>query len=208
VHGWGGSPNEIFYQLIKRELELSGWKVFPLKMPNPDNPQIDPWVSTLTKNVSDPDKETYFYGHSVGCQTILRFLQDLPDNTEVGGAIFSAPWFHIKSETYEMEGEEETEAIVKPWLESRPDFNKIKTHCKKFIAIFSDNDPYVPLSDKDIFEKELNAKTLVEHNKDHFPGSDSGAVLDGIEEISRLQEPSQVSVLGGDQESDNFKEDS
>lgn len=185
VHGWGGSPNEIFYQLIKRELELSGWKVFPLKMPNPDNPQIDPWVSELSKAATNPDKDTYFYGHSVGCQTILRFLQALPDNTEVGGAVFSAGWINIKPETYEMEGEEETKEIVTPWLEAQLDFKKIKQHCKKFTAIFSDNDPYVPLSDKDIFEKELSAKTSVEHNRDHFPGTDSGAVLDGIVEMSR-----------------------
>jgi len=185
VHGWGGSPNEIFYQMIKRELEVERWKVFPLKMPTPDKPEIKTWVSTLKKAVDNPDKETYFYGHSVGCQTILRFLQALPDNTEVGGALFSAGWINIKPETYKMEGEEETKEIVKPWIESPIDLAKAKQHCKKFIAIFSDNDPYVPLSDKDIFENELKAKTLVEHNRDHFPGTDSGAIMDGIEEMSR-----------------------
>ena len=43
---------------------------------------------------------------------------------------------------------------------------------KKSIAIFSDNDPLVPITDSKIFEKELGAKIIIENNKGHFSGSD------------------------------------
>lgn len=48
-------------------------------------------------------------------------------------------------------------------------WKKIKTNCKKFVAIHSDNDPYVSLHyGKDIFKNKLNASVIIEHNKGHF----------------------------------------
>ena len=58
--------------------------------------------------------------------------------------------------------------ILKEWLETPIDLNKAKTRCNKFVSIFSDNDPIVPLSDKNIFEKQLDAKIIIEKGKGHF----------------------------------------
>jgi predicted alpha/beta hydrolase family esterase len=66
-----------------------------------------------------------------------------------------------------METEEE-KIIAKPWLETPIDYEKIKNNIPKITAIFSDDDPDVDISDKELFEKYLNAKTLVEHEKGHF----------------------------------------
>ncbi len=48
------------------------------------------------------------------------------------------------------------------------DYEKIKASCKKMIAIFSDNDPYVPVSDAELFRERLNAEIIIEHDKKHF----------------------------------------
>jgi len=50
------------------------------------------------------------------------------------------------------------------------DFEKIKLHCSKFVAIHSDNDPYVALRYGEIFREKLNAKLIVKHNMNHFSG--------------------------------------
>ena len=39
------------------------------------------------------------------------------------------------------------------------------------MAIFSDNDPFVPLNDSKIFKNKLNAKIIIEHKKGHFDPS-------------------------------------
>lgn len=181
-----GTPTEPRYQETKKEIEPQGFEVNVLAMPNPEEPEISSWVSTLSQAVGKPDEETFFLGNSVGCQTILRYLESLEEDTKVGGAVFSAGWVNLLPEALE---DEEDAAVAEPWLETPPNFNKVTTHTNKFTAIFSDNDPYVPLTDKDIFKEKLDAKIIVENNKDHFPGYDKGenymVVVEEILEMSK-----------------------
>lgn len=179
IHGWDGYPDEGWFPLLKKDLEQKGFQVIIPSMPDPANPKIDSWVPYLTKIVDMVDENTFFVGHSIGCQTILRFLEKLSPGKKIGGAIFVAGWFTLKN----LETDEEKN-IAKPWLETPIDLEKVKFHTNKFITIFSDDDPVVPISNKELFEKHLGAKTIVEHNKGHF-GDDSGIkelpiVLDAI----------------------------
>ncbi|MCH9029045.1 MAG: alpha/beta hydrolase [Bacteroidetes bacterium] len=63
--------------------------------------------------------------------------------------------------------------MIRPWFETPINFEKIKNTTKNFIAIFSDDDEYVPPENQTTYKKELGAKIIVEHNKGHF-GGDSG----------------------------------
>ena len=167
IHGWSGYPNEGWFPWLKRELEKRKFGVEVPAMPNPDCPKIDTWIPFLNKLVKEPDLDTYFVGHSIGCQTILRYLEKLEDEIKIGGCVLVAGWFGLNNLT------EEEEIIAKPWLNTNLDFGKIRKTTKNFVAIFSDNDPVVPLTDsKILLEKNLCAKTVIEHNKGHFSGSD------------------------------------
>ncbi|MBU1103954.1 MAG: alpha/beta fold hydrolase, partial [Nanoarchaeota archaeon] len=152
IHGWGGSPNEAIHKYLKRQLEAQGFNVQVPEMPNTEAPEIKTWIDHLKDLAPNPDKETFFIGHSVGCQTILRYLEKLPETTKVGGVVMIAPWMHLLDTAYE--NPEEEKEIAKPWLETPIDWEKIKSRTDHFVAIFSDNDFCVPLSDKEIF-KEL-----------------------------------------------------
>lgn len=167
IHGWGGYPEEGWFPWLRRELENKGFDVHVPKMPSPEEPKIDPWVSHLSRAVRSPDEQTYFVGHSIGCQTILRYLEGLPVGVKVGGAVFVGGWFVLS----DLETEEE-KVIGKPWVETPIDFNKVKSHTENFRAIFSDNDYVIPIENKGMFEERLGAKTILEHNKGHFTGSD------------------------------------
>lgn len=163
IHGWGGEPNSNWHPWLKKELEKNNFKVEVPAMPNTDEPEIKSWVSKLSEVVGKADEETYFIGHSIGCQTILRYLEGL--KSKIGGVVFVAGWFNLTKEA--MPGEEE-EKIAKPWIETPINIEKVKKACNKIIAIFSDNDPYVDLEEnKTAFEK-LNAEIVVEKNKGHF----------------------------------------
>ena len=174
VHGWDGYPEEGCFPWLKSELEKKGFTVFNPTMPEPLNPQIDAWVSFLKKQVGVPDENTILLGHSIGAQTILRYLESLHGNEKVGGAVFLAGWIHLTDKAYEDPGDVE---IAKPWLETPLDWDKIKSRSGKFVGIFSDSDPLVPISDSEIFREKLGMIIVTEHNKGHFSGSD------GIKEL-------------------------
>jgi len=167
IHGWGGYPEEGWFPWLKKELENRNFQVQVPAMPNPEQPKIEEWVSFLEKLVGEPDKETFFVGHSIGCQTIIRYLETLSENIKIGGAIFVAGWVNLVN----LSSEEKK--IVEPWLKTPIRWDKVIRHTNNFVAIFSDNDPLVPLTDSEIFKEKLGAKIIVEHEKGHFSGSDN-----------------------------------
>ncbi len=169
IHGWGGSSGEGWFSWLKRNLEKQDFKVYVFNMPDSNNPKIEAWVKYLEENVKDVDKNTFFIGHSIGCQTIMRFLEKLPKHLEIGGCIFVAGWFNLKVESYESE---EERIIAKPWINIEIDFSRITQHTNKFLAIFSDDDLFVPLTDIKLFKERLNAKTILLKNKGHFDNAE------------------------------------
>jgi len=164
VHGWDGSPNEPLNQWLKKQLEEKGWEVEIPKMPNPEAPTIEGWVSKLYDY--SIDENTYFIGHSIGCQAIMRYLDRI--DGKVGGLIFMAPWTQVQG----LEKEEGSQEIAAPWLETSIDFDRVKEKTNKIVCIFSDNDPYVPLTEKEVFELMLDAETVVLEKKGHFTEED------------------------------------
>jgi predicted alpha/beta hydrolase family esterase len=163
VHGWGGRPDAGWLAWLNKEVSSRGYEFISLNMPDPENPKIVEWVSYLDKQVKNPDKNTYFIGHSIGCQTILRYIEKLPEKTKIGGAIFVAGWLTLNLET------KEEEKIAKPWLQTPINFNKIKGKIGKSMALFSSDDPYVPLLENSGFFKEkLGGKIIIEKNKGHY----------------------------------------
>ncbi len=166
IHGWTGTPQNDWLPWLKKELEKRNWKVVVPEMPNTDAPAIEEWISHLQKVVKELDQNVFFVGHSIGCQAVMRYLltQDKP---KVGGLVCVAGWFTLKN----LESEEEQ--VAKPWLEKPIDFKRVKKAIKKIIAIFSDNDPWVPFTENtSLFKKRLGAKIIKLHHKGHFSQDD------------------------------------
>jgi len=182
IHRWDGNPEEPMHVWIKKTLEAKGFDVFVPKMPNPSKPKIKPWIKKIEETVGKSNKEDIFIGHSVGCQAILRYVEKLYKNEKVKKIIFIAPWMYLDKQTIEEEGEEVIE-VAKPWMNTPIDFEKVKTHCNEFIAIFSDNDPYVPLYNIDIFRKNLNSEILILNKRGHFDPSHN---IDKLPEILKF----------------------
>ncbi len=162
IHGWGGSSEGGWFDWLKKELPKYNVKVYAFDMPNTDHPKIEEWVRYLEENVKNIDEETYFVGHSIGCQTIMRYLEKLPKNKIVRGCVFVAGWFNL------INLSKEEMSIAHPWTTTKIDFNRIKRHTDNFLCIFSDNDEVVPLSESETFKKELNAKIIHKKKMGHF----------------------------------------
>jgi len=184
VHGWGGNPSGDWFPWLKEKLEADSIKVVVPEIPNSFNPTINNWVSALANAAGNIDENTILVGHSIGCQTILRFVEKLPENTRVGGIILVAAWLHLTDETWD---EEYTKEIAKPWLETPIDFEKIKSHAKNIICIQSEDDPYVPVADAEIFEEKLGAKIIFLKNSGHIAAEDGVTALpEVIEAINSI----------------------
>ena len=165
IHGWEGYHEENWFPWLKHELETRGFEVHVPQMPEADSPRIENWVPKINEVVGVPDEETYFVGHSMGCQAVVRYLETLPEEVKIGGAVFVAGFFKRLTGLGE---EPNFEEIEKHWLGVPPDLKKVKNHLNKSVAIFSDDDPYVPSDNQDDFRDKLGSKIIIQHKMNHF----------------------------------------
>ena len=168
VHCWDGSMDDGWYPWLDKELSNEENKVYRFNMPDTANPKINEWVSYLDSRVEILDDKTYFVGHSIGCQTIMRYLET-KDVTKIGGILFVAPWLDLLD--YAV-CDPESYDTAKPWLTEKIDFEKVKKFTDNIHCIFSSDDYFVSIEQKDKFEKFLNAKTIVVDNKGHISQDD------------------------------------
>jgi len=169
VHGWEGRPDNHWFPWLLWELKARGFDVYSIPMPNPDNPKLAEWLATIKAIVVRPDKNTYFVGHSLGCLAILRYFEKLPKLSQIGGAVFVAGFI----------GDINIPQIEE-FYAAPLDIEKAKSHCKKFVTIFSDDDTYVPMERSIEFGKALGAKAIMERGKGHFSKNEGVTALPSV----------------------------
>ncbi len=157
IHGWGGDPGSNWFPWLKEMLEKRGMEAVVPRMPDSENPKLAAWLETLRKAVGGPDAETFMVGHSLGCITILRYMQGLGDEDKIGGAVLVAGFTEDLG----------IKQIVN-FLDGPVDWKRINARCKRFVAIASDNDGYVPLRQSEILKEKLGAKVLMQQGMGHF----------------------------------------
>lgn len=165
IHGWDGYPEEGWRPWLKVKLEKEGFKVLVPLMPDTSTPTLEKWLPFLSKTVGDPDSQTFFIGHSLGCITILRYLEALTSNQSVGGAI-SVAGFGYDLEYKRYKGE------LSSFFKTPVDWEKIKKHCKKFVVIHSSDDPWVPVKHAEYLKEKLHAKSIIQNGMSHYSGDD------------------------------------
>ena len=159
IHQWEGYPEYCWYPQTKKELEQKGFKVILPLIPNTNKPKLSEWLPFLKKVIGKPDKDLYLIGHSLGNPTIFRYLESLKGKEKIGGAVLVAGY------SDDLGYKELTNYFKTPI-----NFNKVRAHCKKFVAIHSDNDPYVLLSYGEEIKEKLGAELIIKHNMGHFSG--------------------------------------
>mgnify|MGYP003393947433 CR=1 FL=1 len=176
---FGGSPNEPWFIWLKEALELHGFIVVVPKLSNTFKPKIYDWIKSINNAVLELNEDTYFVGHSLGCLAIARYLEGLSAGVKIGGVVFVAGFIKRLLEIQNKDID-----VVKEWIESPLDLAQVKTHFKKSVAIFSDNDPYVALEENVEFKNKIDSQIIIEHNKGHFTLEDGvtnlPVVLDAI----------------------------
>ena len=157
IHGYTGHPNTNWFPWLKKELEKLNILAIIPEMPNAENPQLSEWLPYLQLQVSLPDKDTYFVGHSLGCITILKYIESIPENTKVGGALlvagFASPIHFSELDNF---------------FSAPLNDNKIKENILKIININSDNDNHVPFIQAEEIRDRFNSELITIHNGGHL----------------------------------------
>ncbi|MDO8463470.1 MAG: alpha/beta hydrolase [bacterium] len=161
IHGWEGNPEEGFFPWLKSQLEAQGFVVDVPAMTPADAPTLAGWVPQLAGVVGVPTPDTYLIGHSVGCITILRYLEGLDAGEQIGGVVLVAGF---------------TDALgyaeLASYFTTPINWDRIQARVVSgFVALHSDDDAFVPLTHGAVFKKRLGATIITLHSKRHFEGS-------------------------------------
>jgi len=170
VHRWEGSSQDDWRLWLKDELKRLGYEVIVPDMPDTDVPVIEKWVNKLSEVVGVLDEDVYFIGHSIGCQTILRYLETI--ETPVGGALFVAGWFNLEN----LE-DDDVKEIAKPWIETPINIEKIKKVLPKSTLLISKDDPYGAFDENVAKFSTLLSKVCVYEHAGHFTNSIEPEIL-------------------------------
>ena len=181
VHCWGGTKEDGWYPWLDKKISNMDNEVIRFNMPNTANPIINDWVETLDSIVDKIDEHTFFIGHSIGCQTIMRYLET-KNVKKIGGILFVAPWLDLLPKAIE---DEKSYNIAYPWINTPIDFNKIKRITNNINCIFSNDDYFVSLEQEKEFRDKLDADTIIVSNKGHISQDDNVYELQEILDLSK-----------------------
>ncbi len=126
LHGSGNGP-DMWLPWLKKELENRGNEVWMPHMPVSEKPDIQKQLPFLLES-SEITPGSILIGHSAACPVILGLLQTI--DFKIRKAVLVAGYYHKTDDD-----------ISKSWP-SIYEFKKIKSHCKDFLFIVSDNDPW------------------------------------------------------------------
>lgn len=164
---------------LAKELENCGFEFIVLAMPNPTYPEIKIWLNYLVEQNFKIDQDTYFVGHSLGCITIARYLEKLPEKSVAGGCVFVAGFCSFPKIP-----------ILEDFCSLPLDFSKVKKHAREFVMIISDNDRVIPKPYSEELAEKVGARIETEHKMGHFVTGTKKipSILNSILEMDQMRE--------------------
>lgn len=163
IHGYAAHPSDHWFPWLQSEAEKNGFATSVIEMPNPDEPAIEDWLKTLKEQIpNDTDDNTYFVAHSLGCITLLRHLESLPEGTKIGGYILVSGF---SSELPIL-------PQLAPFTEQPLDLQRLKAMTKSKVVIGATDDRIVPISLIRSLATDLDAQFIETESGGHFLASD------------------------------------
>lgn len=166
LHGTSNTVHDNWFPWLKEELVKKGYKAWIPSLPGADRPNIERYNNFIFPKWKF-DKESVLIGHSSGAVAILGILENLPEGVVIERAIFVAGL----KDNEDLKWEALDELFTKPF-----EWEKIKSHCKKFIILHSDNDPYATLSHAQHLAEKLKGDLVIFKDQKHFSVTTMGEV--------------------------------
>jgi len=163
VPGYGATPRSDWFPWLSRSItEGFGIPTATIRMPTPKIPRLAKWIQAIKSQSGNIDQDTYFIAHSLGCITLLRFIETLPADTQIGGVIlvscFDEPLRLLP--------------IVNSFTAVRPDYGGIVGRIGKALVISSTSDILVPMRLSEKVRDSLSAEYMQIPDAGHFSSFD------------------------------------
>jgi predicted alpha/beta hydrolase family esterase len=172
VPRWSGGPDSDFYPWLRAQPGVRA-RIGELLSPaiaQPGQPTIAAWVESLQQSTAGSDLgSTYFLGHSVGCQAVLRFLEQSSDNARVAGVLCVAGWWTV----------DRPWDSIRPWIETPMDLDRVRRVGQRFSVLLSDDDPFTAdwRENERQWRERLGADVRCVPGGKHFNAAEEPAVL-------------------------------
>jgi predicted alpha/beta hydrolase family esterase len=159
VHGWGANPIDNWFQKEKGLLEKRGYKVLIPQMPHIFLPEEAAWVAEIIK--LRPNKDTIFIAHSLGCPTVLRYLEEAAEG--VDKVFLVSPFSSDLDNKFEA---------IKHFVDRPFDWRRIKSNANNIFVYAQTGDVIVPQKFSDEVAQYLRVKPNIVEGADHFATMD------------------------------------
>ena len=158
VHGYTASSTQNWFPWLREKLGERGVRTVVLDMPDSSAPRKDKWDSWLDQHIEEYDEETVFAGHSLGCVSLLRFLNRQDEARKVRGIVLVSGFTEPVP----------TLPMLNPFLEDPINSTKIIRMAKCRTAFTAPNDRIVPSVYTERMAKILAAELRSIENGGHF----------------------------------------
>jgi predicted alpha/beta hydrolase family esterase len=156
IHGYTASSQANWFPHFKDELKSDNIDVIIPDMPDSCKPQCNEWLKHIESSIGEPDENTILIGHSLGCVTLLNYLNE--KRTESVKAVFLISGFTENTPISELA------EFVKPVI----DYNYIKSITSDIVAISAVDDDIVPYEYSKEMAERLDAPFILLDGGKHF----------------------------------------
>lgn len=160
LHAWYATPDSDWYPWLKTELEKKGYEVWLPELPTMPTKDLD--MEAMLKFILEKnfvDKDTMVIGHSLGSVLALR----LAERVGFKKGILLAGWDY----------NDLTPEHQSFWT-NMINHELIKKNVSEWVALISDNDPYVTKIIAHEMAARLGAKAVDMGARGHFLTKDNG----------------------------------
>lgn len=157
LHGTSGKSSGEWFPWLKNELEKKGHQVWVPDLPGADEPDINIYNPFILENCPfEIDQQTVIIGHSSGAVGAFGLVQTLEKKV---GKIISVAGF-VNDLNYGP--------VKKMFASWKFDWGKITKKVDKILAVYSDDDPYVPTWHAQELHRLTGAQKVLMPGQKHF----------------------------------------
>ena len=163
IHGLAATKKSNWFPWLEKEIKCNlDTSVKAVSLPRPKIPKINKWIDYLYKEAANPNENTVFIAHSLGCITLLKYIEELPDDVVIGGIILISAFDNPLPLV----------PLINSFVAKGPNYQKIIPKIKKVKVIGSNNDLIVPLKYTKEVANQLHTSVIEIDKAGHFTTQD------------------------------------
>ena len=177
IHGYLATPQDHWFPWLRQKLNDDGMEASILPMPDSLNPDVTTWIQYLKEKIGQPNENIFFVAHSLGCITLLHYLNTLNENKKIGGIVLVSGFMDSLSIFPELD----------EFIKIKFDHDHILSLTNNLSIIAAKDDIIVPHKQTEELSNLLKTKLLSINNGGHFLASDGFTELPLVyEELSKM----------------------